>query len=461
MISRIFSALHLSAALGSGLIAGVFFAFSSFVMPALARLPPAQGVSAMQSINVAVLNRSFLGVFVGTAACCVVLAVRAVASPSTASARLALAGSLFYLLGCVLVTRAGNIPYNDALARLLPNTEQAADFWERYVARWSLWNHVRGLAAFVACALFILSLGGCSRFGVCATPERSQLDPLPSKLSQTGYGTAEAREFKPRFELWSDGAQKRRWIALPEGARIDSTDVDEWSFPVGTRLWKEFVVDGVRVETRLLQRVGPGSEDWAAQAYVWLPDGSDAVATPGGANDARGTSHDVPAAGQCWACHGGRKSFVLGFSALQLEGPAAPGLVNLDALVAEQRLTRAPSSPLQVPGDATAQAALGYLHGNCAHCHNQRRPAAAANRCFDPRNELDFALRSAELATVEGTATYRSAVGTAFEPGVPDASRLVELMSSRGFSQQMPPLGTEQVDAAAVGAVRGWIAALH
>jgi uncharacterized membrane protein len=460
MSFRPFSLLEVVAALGSGLIAGVFFAFSSFVMPALARLPAAHGISAMQSINVVVLNRSFLGVFLGTAACSMVLALRATAD-SSASARLALAGSLFYLVGCVVVTRVGNIPYNDALMRVAPDTPQAAAVWERFVVRWSVCNHVRGVASFLACTLFILSLSGCSRFGVCATPDRSRLDLLPDKLSETGKDGAEVREFRPRFELWSDGAVKRRFVALPAGARIDSTDPDDWVFPVGTRLWKEFVVQGQRVETRLLQKVGPGREEWAAQAYVWRADGSDAIAAPAGVSDALGTSHDVPSAGQCWACHGGRKSFALGLSAIQLSHEAEPGLLRLRDLAEEGRFTRVPPPEAALPGDATARAALGYLHGNCAHCHNQRRPEAAEGRCHDPRNDLDFTLRAGELGSVEDTAAYRTARGTAFEPGAPDASLLVELMSRRGFLQQMPPLGTERIDAGAVSTVSGWILGLR
>jgi uncharacterized membrane protein len=461
MISRLFWGLQLGAALGSSLVAGVFFAFSSFVMPALARLPAAQGIAAMQSINVAVLNRSFLSVFVGSAALCVLVGARAVSRWPSAGSSFELVGSALYLLGCVLVTGVCNVPYNGALAGLLPESERAASMWREYVTRWSSWNHVRGAFSFAAAVLFVLSLGGCSRYWDCAPPDSEKLAQLPQKLSDTGNDAASVREFRPRFELWSDGARKRRFIALPAGERIDTSDADNWRFPVGTKLWKEFVVDGARVETRLLQKVGPGTEDWLTQAYVWTADGSDALATPGGKTDALGTAHDVPAAGECLACHGGRKSFVLGFSAVQLAYDAAPGLLDLDDLVNEQLVTRAMPTRLQLPGDDTARAALGYVHGNCAHCHNQDRPEAAAGRCYDPENGLDFWLKTGELGSVESTATYRSGRGKAFEPGAPDDSRMIELMSTRGFLRQMPPLGTEQVDERAVGLVRGFIGGLR
>ena len=469
MISRLVSLVNFVTALGAGLIAGVFFAFSSFVLPALARLPPLQGVSAMQSINVVVLNRAFLGVFLGTALGCCALVLDAFARWSAPGAQLRLIGSALYLVGSLLVTRACNVPWNDALALLVPNADSTARAWAAYVDWWGLWNHVRAAASLAATALLILALGGCSRYWDCAPPDSARLQQLPQKLSETGLfapGQTDqladgVRAFKPQFELWSDGAVKRRWLSLPAGQRIDTSDMDNWAFPVGTQLWKEFVVDGVRVETRLLRKTGSGSEDWSTLAYVWEPDGSDAVATPNGKTNAVGTAHDVPAAGECLACHGGRKSFVLGFSAVQLAYDAPAEQLDLQRLVAEQRVTRAPSASLNVPGDSTAHAALGYLHANCGHCHNQDRPAAAASRCYDADNELDFWLKTGELGSVVRTAAYRSGRGVAFEPGDPDSSRMIELMSDRGFLKQMPPLGTEQVDPRGLEAVRPWIAGLR
>lgn len=194
---------------------------------------------------------------------------------------------------------------------------------------------------------------------------------------------------------------------------------------------------------------------------MWQADGLDAIATPWGKADVLGTAHDVPAAGECWACHGGRKSFVLGFSALQLSGPPPADKLGLDELVATGRLSEAPPRALVVPGDATTQRALGYLHANCGHCHNQDRPAAAASRCFDPENRLDFWLSGEHLGSVAETPAYRSGRGFGFEPGDAAASRLIELMSQRGFLRQMPPLGTERVDAAGLGVVTRWIDGLH
>lgn len=325
---------------------------------------------------------------------------------------------------------------------------------------------------FIARLLMPLALGlgvsGCGRYWVCAQPEPSRQSELPERLSQTGLfvdgdpaRVADGvQEFAPQFELWSDGAAKRRWISLPAGETIDSSDPDNWIFPVGTRLWKEFSLDGVRLETRSLRKTGPGLDDWAVQPYVWLGDGSDAVATANGAANVLGTSHDVPPANACRACHGGRKSFALGFSALQLSHPADSGQVALAELVTAGRLTN-PPSPVTIPGSESDRRALGYLHANCGHCHNQDRPPAARERCYDPQNELDFFLRVAPTPAVSDTPAYRSARARALEPGNPDDSRMIELMSERGFLRQMPPLGTEIVDQRGLHEVRSWIASLR
>ena len=151
-------ALALLAVLGCGLIAGVFFAFSSFVMRALARLPTAEGIAAMQSINVVVLNPLFLTVFVGTAAVGLLAMTAAVLRWDRPGAVYALSGGALYVFGTFAVTRAFNIPRNDALAELVPTAPDAAEHWARYVSGWTSWNHVRTAAALAATACFGLAL---------------------------------------------------------------------------------------------------------------------------------------------------------------------------------------------------------------------------------------------------------------------------------------------------------------
>ena len=151
-------ALALCSALGSGLMAGAFFAFSSFVMKALARLPPAQGIAAMQSINVAVINPVFLGVFLGTAAACALLAVFCALRWHEPGAVYLLAGCLLYLAGTFLVTMVFNVPRNDALAAVDPASVEGARLWAGYLSRWTAWNHVRTLAALAAASALTLAL---------------------------------------------------------------------------------------------------------------------------------------------------------------------------------------------------------------------------------------------------------------------------------------------------------------
>jgi uncharacterized membrane protein len=142
----------LVSAVGCGLMAGVFFAFSTFVMRALARLPPAQGISAMQSINVAVINPWFMAPFLGTAASCGLLTVSSLVRWPTPGAVYLLVGSVLYLVGTVLVTIAFNVPRNDALAAVDPATADGARLWADFVASWTAWNHVRTAAALAASA---------------------------------------------------------------------------------------------------------------------------------------------------------------------------------------------------------------------------------------------------------------------------------------------------------------------
>lgn len=151
-----FFALKLFSALGCGLVAGVFFAFSTFVMPALARLQPAQGIAAMQSINITAINPLFMTAIFGTAAACILLAISSFKLHQ--SNAYLLVGSLLYLVGTVVVTIAFNVPLNDALAKVEPDSIEGANLWAKYLNNWTLWNHVRTIAALAAAALFAIDL---------------------------------------------------------------------------------------------------------------------------------------------------------------------------------------------------------------------------------------------------------------------------------------------------------------
>jgi uncharacterized membrane protein len=150
-------AVTLVAALGSGLIGGVFFAFLAFVMKALARLRPDRGIAAMQSINVTVINRWFLAPFFGTAAC-VILAASSLSVWRDPAALFRLIGSGLYLVGTVLVTIVRNVPQNDALAGVSPGSAEGEGHWARYVSSWTRWNTVRATAALAASAALTVAL---------------------------------------------------------------------------------------------------------------------------------------------------------------------------------------------------------------------------------------------------------------------------------------------------------------
>lgn len=154
-------ALKLFSALGCGLIAGVFFAFSTFVMNALSRLQPKEGIAAMQSINITAINPLFMIALFGTAVTCLFLAISSVLKWQQLGAIYLLVGSLLYLIGTVVVTIAFNVPLNDALANVKPESIDGANLWTRYLTEWTFWNHVRTVAALVAAALFTLAL--CDR----------------------------------------------------------------------------------------------------------------------------------------------------------------------------------------------------------------------------------------------------------------------------------------------------------
>jgi uncharacterized membrane protein len=151
--------LPLLVCIGAGIVGGVFFAFSTFVMRALAHLPAPQGIAAMQRINVVVLNPLFLGVFVGTAVLAGLCLLAGFFPWGEPRSFLLLAAGLFYVLGSFGVTVVFNVPRNERLARMGSESAEAAAYWPIYVREWLFWNHVRTAASVVsaACAAVVLA----------------------------------------------------------------------------------------------------------------------------------------------------------------------------------------------------------------------------------------------------------------------------------------------------------------
>jgi uncharacterized membrane protein len=146
------------AAVGAAAMGGVFFAFSAFVLPALERLPAAQGIAAMQSINVTAVRPAFMTALFGTAALCVYLGIRAVLDWGDRRATLLLAGSALYLIGTIALTAAHHVPLNDTLEAVDPHAAGAAAQWREFLDGWTVANHVRAAAALAAGAAFVAAL---------------------------------------------------------------------------------------------------------------------------------------------------------------------------------------------------------------------------------------------------------------------------------------------------------------
>lgn len=321
-----------------------------------------------------------------------------------------------------------------------------------------------------------------------AAAQATLASPPASRLSETGLyepgSTTAVRAanlpYSPQYPLWSDGATKRRWLHIPSGARIDASRPDEWDFPRGTKLWKEFS-QGRRVETRLIERLADGS--WRYATYVWNEEGSEALLAPAAGIRAlavRGAPrgrYAVPGEADCRACHEGAAVPVLGATALQLSPdrdlaaphaePRGEGDVDLAALVARGWLRNLPAGMLEAAPrieapSAEARAALGYLHGNCGHCHNDNGAPPPVDLVLAHKagtGKVGYARVVASLAGVLGR--YRTPglppSAPLIDPGRPEASVLVARMRSRDPRVQMPPLGTRLADAEALALLERWI----
>ena len=306
------------------------------------------------------------------------------------------------------------------------------------------------------------------------------IDP-PATLEQTGLYADAAKHsladgvmpFEPQYPLWTDGARKRRWIALPEGTAIDASDVDAWKFPAGTRLWKEFTfADGV--ETRYMQRRADGT--WLYATYVRKNGDAagllaPATGVPGFVPTQNGKYHDVPSLADCRLCHEAGRTAVLGFSALQLSSdrdPLAPhgaavaaGALDLESLVKRGLLRHLPEQFVATPPrvnarTATERAALGYLHGNCGNCHNASGPLQRLGL------RLDHPLLAATPPAIETTFGVPSAfqhrsARARIDAGSSATSLLWLRVAADDPITQMPPFGRHLVDEKARDLLARWI----
>ena len=302
----------------------------------------------------------------------------------------------------------------------------------------------------------------------------------PASLECTGlysnFATKEvapsAVAYTPANFLWSDGAQKQRWIELPAGTQIDATDPNEWTFPVGTKVFKEFRVSGKRVETRMFFK--QKTNFWLYATYAWNDDDSAATINYGGpvpVGDS-GATWTIPTNDDCNECHRGREDRILGFEQVSLGLPGAQGL-TLAQLVAQGLISPAPASvSLTIGDDGTGidPLALGWLHINCGvTCHNADEGSAAYGAGMrlrlDP-SQLDGSTPDRATWDILSTTVNVPTVSAGFNgaprilPGDPADSILYQLIDERGDDVQMPPIASNLVDTADVAVVRSWITAL-
>ncbi|HEY0192303.1 MAG TPA: hypothetical protein VGC42_14380 [Kofleriaceae bacterium] len=306
--------------------------------------------------------------------------------------------------------------------------------------------------------------------GLCSDPGCQQI-------------SADAHAYVPRFALWADTATKRRWIMLPAGAKIDTSDPDHWVFPVGTRLWKEFTRDGVRVETRYITKIAADEaqpSSWFYISFAWNQAQDAAAPIAMGRMNANGTAHDIPSRAECRYCHDNlAPSRVLGFGAIQLDHTDPNGLLDLDKIDAMGWLSKSPPAPTRgahypFPADATAdqQSLLGYLHANCGHCHN---PSSSVQG----NTPMVLRLEVGKLATLAQTPAYATTTNvTAAVPLTDGTTMLTKVIvpkdpahSILSFrinapitatgNHHMPDDGSEMTDPALVSLVTSWINSLN
>ncbi|HUJ61988.1 MAG TPA: hypothetical protein VLX92_25960 [Kofleriaceae bacterium] len=288
--------------------------------------------------------------------------------------------------------------------------------------------------------------------------------------------SADVQAYEPQYVLWADGATKKRWMYLPPGTQIDTSNMDRWEFPQGTKFWKEFDVGGKPIETRYIVKIGAGDavSDWYWVAYEWNAAGDDTTAEPFGDNDAGGTTHDIPPQVQCKQCHDGlQPTRILGFGAIQLDwdNPDTTSL-DLDRVVAANMLTVAPAGAASprypLPGTATEVAALGYLHANCGHCHN---PTGAAYTTSSPPVAMFLRLDVGTLGSTATTPTYMTAIDataaypidgltTIVVPGQPAMSLLIDRFETTNPANHMPKIASKMTDPTGDATLQAWVTGL-
>jgi hypothetical protein len=311
--------------------------------------------------------------------------------------------------------------------------------------------------------------------GIPSTLECAGLyDDFASKSVRT-----DVKAYTPGFELWSDGAKKRRFLYLPPGTKIDVSKLHDWVFPVGTKLFKEFTLTisstDKLVETRMFWK--RGDADWVPVVYRWNDAQTEAPRLESGLDAVPGTTYEIPAENRCNACHAARTDKPAGFEAVLLASPNASGLtwaqLQAQGLLSSSNGNQdVPASALQIPGNAIEATALGLLHANCGILCHQPGGIGPFQMNIDVSS-------GAAPADVQSTKTFLTAIGInsnwkaagaaltdnyyRIRPTDPTRSSIRLRMNIRdampGSSgvDQMPPLLSHTMPAAVLTAIDAWI----
>ena len=320
--------------------------------------------------------------------------------------------------------------------------------------------------------LYVSSLGEGVIYQIVAAPV-AEGPPFPALLSQTGCvdaldvasPAANVYAYDVNMPLWSDGADKRRWLSLPDGGQIHVNDDGDWDLPIGTVLMKEFSVGGKRVETRLFVHHDDG--DWGGYSYEWNDAQTDAALLPSSKTKdlGNGLSWNFPSRNDCLQCHTQAAGRSLGLETAQMNRDAPDGtgnqLAQLDGMgLFDLPLAMAPEMLPAFPHADDTNAPLGdraraYLHSNCSFCHRMGGPGRVPP---DWRASLTLAQTGACNATPQD-GDLGATGALVLTPGMPALS-VASLRMHATDANRMPPLASHVVDLAGTTLIDAWISSL-
>lgn len=355
----------------------------------------------------------------------------------------------------------------------MPHVNGTSMIW-RFRWQWAL------VVALLGCGANGSNTGASGLPSNCSMPSAG----LPADVFCTGLylnrdpskTSPDVMPYTPGVVLWSDGAEKRRFLYLPPNTKIDTSNMDVWQFPVGTKAFKEFTVQGTRVETRAMFK--RDATTWDVGTYVWSADGKSATLSTNTKGTILASGYEIPGVKDCDKCHHGGADKLLGVEAIALAHPKAQGL-GLTELAKRGLITNPPSTTnIAIPEDASGKAAdaLAYLHMNCGvSCHSARGLGNDTGLLMRLRaDELWPTAPAVAPATVQQTDIFSKSLNSSpttgavaqhfpgavrISPGSHDQS-LLWILSHRRDMYQMPPLVSHMIDDTGTNLLAEWIDAI-